>query len=172
MTPDQIRAARALLGWSQTQLGLRSNTSAYVVKKFKLTGQAVKVHGRPDLTDPLATIRATLEAAGVEFANGEVSGDAAAETTPMTPGQVKAARKLLGWSRTQLGVRSGTSVHVVRAFERTGQVAKLHGRRTEQVDTVAAIRAALEAAGIEFSNRRVPGVCGRTPSMRLRGQVE
>ena len=172
MTPDQLRAARALLGWSQTQLGLRSDTSAYVMKKFELTGQAAKVHGRPDLIDPLTTIRATLEAAGVKFTNGEVSGAAAAETTPITPGQVKAARKLLGWNRTQLSVRSGTSIHAVQAFERMGQVAKLHGRRTEQVDTVAAIRAALEAAGIEFSSRRVPGVHGRTPSMKLRVQGE
>ncbi len=170
--PDQLRAARALLGWSQARLGLRSDTSAYVVKKFELTGQAAKVHGRPDLTDPLATIRATLEAAGVEFTNGEVSGVAAAETTPITPGQVTAARKLLGWSRTQLGVRSGTSIHVVQTFERTGHVAKLHGRRAEQVDTVAAIRAALEAAGIDFSNWQMPGMRGRTPSMRLRRRGE
>ena len=170
--PDQLRAARALLGWSQTQLGLRSNTSAYVVKKFELTGKVASVHGRPDLTDPLSVIRATLEAAGVRFANGGAFGGAAAETIPVTPGQVKAARKLLGWSRTQLGVRSGTSVHVVQTFERTGYVAKLHGRRTEQVDTVAAIRAALEAAGIEFSNQRVRGICGRTPSVKLQKQGE
>ena len=86
----------------------------------------------------------------------------------MTPDQVKAARLLLGWSMSRLGMRSGTSMHTVRTFERTGQIAKLYGRRTEHVDAVAAIRATLEAAGIEFSHRRVPGVCGRTPSMRLR----
>ena len=95
MTPEQLRAARALLGWSQTQLGLRSNTSAYVVKKFEVTGKVAGVHGRPDLTDPLAAIRATLEAAGVKFTNGEALGRAAAEATPISPGQVKAARKLL-----------------------------------------------------------------------------
>ncbi len=70
MTPDQLRAARALLGWSQMQLGLRSDTSKYVVKRFEATGQVASVHGRPDLTDPLATVRTTLEAAGVEFTNG------------------------------------------------------------------------------------------------------
>jgi hypothetical protein len=168
VTPYQLKAARALLGWSQTQLGLRSNTSAYVVKKFELTGQVASVHGRPDLTDPLAAIRATLEAAGVKFTNGEALGGVAAKTTPITPGQIEAARKLLGWSRTQLGVRSGTSVHVVQTFELTGQVAKLYGRPTKQVDTVAAIRAALEAAGIEFSDRRVPGMSGSQPGPRLR----
>ena len=75
----------------------------------------------------------------------------------MTPGQVTDARKLLGWSRVKLGFLSDTSIHVVQTFERTGQAAKLYGR-TEQVDTVAAIRATLEAAGIEFTNGRVPGV--------------
>ena len=74
MTPDQLRAARALLGWSQMQLGLRSDTSKYVVKRFEATGQVASVHGRPDLTDPLATVRTTLEAAGVEFTNGDGVG--------------------------------------------------------------------------------------------------
>jgi ribosome-binding protein aMBF1 (putative translation factor) len=74
MTPDQLRAARALLGWSQMQLGLRSDTSKYVVKRFEATGQVASVHGRPDLTDPLAIVRATLEAAGVVFTNGDEPG--------------------------------------------------------------------------------------------------
>ncbi len=80
----------------------------------------------------------------------------------MTPDQVKTARKLLGWNQIQLGVHSGTSIHMVRMFERMGHVAKLYGR-TEQVDTVAAIRATLEAAGVEFTN-------GDAPSVRLRKQ--
>jgi transcriptional regulator with XRE-family HTH domain len=67
----------------------------------------------------------------------------------MTPDQVKAARLLLGWSMSRLGMRSGTSMHTVRIFERSGQVAKLYCR-TDQVDAVAAIRDTLEAAGIEF----------------------
>ncbi len=75
----------------------------------------------------------------------------------MTPDQVKAARLLLGWSMSRLGMRSGTSVHTVRIFERTGQIAKLYCR-TEQVDAVTAVRATLEAAGIEFTNGGGPGV--------------
>ena len=75
----------------------------------------------------------------------------------MTPDQVIAARKLLGWNQTLLGARSGTSMHTVRIFERSGQVGKLYGR-TDQIDAVAAIRATLEAAGIEFTDERVPGV--------------
>ena len=74
MTSEQLRAARGLLGWSQMQLGLRSDTSKHVVKKFELTGQVATVHRRPDLTDPLATVRATLEAAGIEFTDGDAPG--------------------------------------------------------------------------------------------------
>ncbi len=74
MTPDQVKAARALLGWSKLQLGLRSDTSLYVVKTFEQTGRVALVHRRPDLTNPLTAVRATLEAAGVEFTNGDAPG--------------------------------------------------------------------------------------------------
>ena len=74
MTPDQLRAARALLGWSKLQLGLRSDTSLYVVKTFERTGRVALVLRRPNLTDPLAAFRATLEAAGVVFTNGDEPG--------------------------------------------------------------------------------------------------
>jgi transcriptional regulator with XRE-family HTH domain len=66
----------------------------------------------------------------------------------MMPDQVKAARLLLGWSMSRLGMRSGTSVHTVRSFEQTGRVASMYGR-TDQVDAIAAICDTLEAAGIE-----------------------
>jgi hypothetical protein len=81
----------------------------------------------------------------------------------MTPDQMKAARTLLGWSRVQLGVRSGTSIHVVQTFERTGQVAKLYCR-TEHIEPLAAIRTTLEAAGVEFTNGDAPGVLLRKQS--------
>ena len=74
MTPEQMKAARALLGWSRMQLGLRSDTSLSVVKAFEQTGRVAFVLRRPDLTDPLAAIRATLEAADIEFTNGDAPG--------------------------------------------------------------------------------------------------
>ncbi len=76
---------------------------------------------------------------------------------------MKAARLLLGWNQTPLGARSGTSVHAVRMFEWNGKAAKLSGR-TDKVDVVAVIRATLEVAGIEFTDRRVPGVRLRKPA--------
>jgi len=70
---------------------------------------------------------------------------------------MKAARALLGWNQMLLGARSGTSVHTVRMFERSGHGAKLYCR-TEQVNAVAAVRATLEAAGVEFTDGDAPGV--------------
>jgi hypothetical protein len=74
VTPDQVKAARALLGWSQLQLSLRSDTSIHVVRTFEQTGRVMTVQRRPDLIDPLAAIRAALEMAGVEFTNGDAPG--------------------------------------------------------------------------------------------------
>ncbi len=81
----------------------------------------------------------------------------------MTPDQVKAARALLGWNIVRLAARSGTSKYMVIMFERTGRVAPLYVR-TEQVDGLAAMRAALEAAGVEFTNGDAPGVRIRSVS--------
>ncbi|MFT8247244.1 transcriptional regulator [Roseomonas sp. BN140053] len=60
----------------------------------------------------------------------------------MTPEQCREARRLLGWTYQRAGVRSDVSSLTVRHFERGV-------RRTRQTN-VAAIRAALEAAGVEF----------------------
>ena len=75
----------------------------------------------------------------------------------MTPYQLKAARALLGWSRLHLALRSATSEHIVTTYEKTGQVAGQYSQ-TEEDDPIAAIRAALEAAGVEFTSGRTPGV--------------
>ena len=77
----------------------------------------------------------------------------------MTPDQIKTARGLLGWSRTRLAAWSDTPVRFVTKFEQTGQVAPI--RRNgwpEQIDAVAALRVALEEAGVEFTDEDVPGV--------------
>jgi ribosome-binding protein aMBF1 (putative translation factor) len=64
MTPDQVRAARVLLGWSLAKLRIRSSTSAHMVKTFERTGRVAPFQNRTNQVDPLVGIRATLEAAG------------------------------------------------------------------------------------------------------------
>jgi hypothetical protein len=76
MTPDQMKAARALLGWSRTRLAAWSDTTSRVVTTFEQTGQVAAMHrnGLPEQIDALAAIHATLEAAGVEFTDGDAPG--------------------------------------------------------------------------------------------------
>lgn len=66
--------------------------------------------------------------------------------------QVKAARALLGWSAHDLAREAGVSYPTIARLEAgDGQ---LGGRES----TVAAIRDALERAGVEFTNGDAPGV--------------
>jgi len=76
VTPDQLKAARALLGWSFDRVAARSSTSAQMVSTFEKTGRimSIKSPGRTEQVDSVAAVRATLEAAGVEFTNGGVPG--------------------------------------------------------------------------------------------------
>ncbi|WP_415389634.1 transcriptional regulator [Roseomonas sp. BN140053] len=73
----------------------------------------------------------------------------------MTPEQCAEARKLLGWNRQRLGARSGTCHCTIYTFE------ERRGRR--RGETVAAIQAALEAAGIEFGGAGTTDVNLRLP---------
>jgi transcriptional regulator with XRE-family HTH domain len=68
----------------------------------------------------------------------------------MTPDQSRAARGLLDWSQAELAARSNLSESTVRDFEK--------GRRVPSINNLAAIRRALEAAGVEFIDGDHPGV--------------
>lgn len=60
----------------------------------------------------------------------------------ITPEQCRAARRLLNWSMVRLGARSNLSETAIRNFEER--------LRVMPADSRAAIRAALEAAGVIF----------------------
>lgn len=70
----------------------------------------------------------------------------------MTPSQCRAARALVGMSQEVLADRSGVAKRTIASFEKDG--------RQPYDRTLAAIRAALEAAGVEFiaANGGGPGV--------------
>jgi transcriptional regulator with XRE-family HTH domain len=76
MTPDQLRTARALLGWGLKRLAARSGTSIQMVTVFEQTGRVMSLNSRFRTvpTDAVAAIRTALEAAGVEFTNGDEPG--------------------------------------------------------------------------------------------------
>ncbi|MDX8495910.1 helix-turn-helix transcriptional regulator [Mesorhizobium sp. VK22B] len=62
----------------------------------------------------------------------------------ITPEQSRGARGLLDWSQGELGTAANLSESTIRDFEK--------GRRTPGINNLAAIRAALETAGVEFIN--------------------
>ena len=65
----QIKAARALLEWSQERLAEASGVSIPTIKR--LEAQAGDLGGR---AETVAKIVTALEAAGVEFTNGDQPG--------------------------------------------------------------------------------------------------
>lgn len=73
------------------------------------------------------------------------------------PSQVRAARGLLAWSQDQLSVTSSVPKRTIARLEL--------GEGTPQRRTLAAIRTALETAGVEFieENGGGPGVRLRAP---------
>jgi transcriptional regulator with XRE-family HTH domain len=67
-TSDQLRAARALLGLTQPEVAEAAGVSSMTVKRAEGSG-------RPRASaEAMATIRAALEKAGVEFTNGGQPG--------------------------------------------------------------------------------------------------
>jgi transcriptional regulator with XRE-family HTH domain len=66
----------------------------------------------------------------------------------LTAQQVKAARELLGWTRAKLSAESGVGVATIVIFE--------NGLHPPQAGTVATLKRALEAAGLEFTNEGEP----------------
>jgi transcriptional regulator with XRE-family HTH domain len=62
ITNSQIRAARALLGWSQRELADRSLLSETAILKL----ETAKADSR---SSTIIKVRNTLEAAGIEFIN-------------------------------------------------------------------------------------------------------
>jgi transcriptional regulator with XRE-family HTH domain len=68
----------------------------------------------------------------------------------MTPEQCRAARGLKDWSQAKLAAEARVGESTVRNFEA--------GRSIPVANNLAAIQRALEAAGVEFTNGKGPGV--------------
>jgi predicted transcriptional regulator len=70
----------------------------------------------------------------------------------LTSEHLRAARALLRWEQTELANRSGVSKPTIARLEAKPGTISAHG------PTIAALRSALEQAGIEFLNDGRPGV--------------
>ena len=67
ITAAQIRAARALLDWEQTALAEKSGVSAVTIS-------AIERGSSDPRASTLTKIQRALEAAGIEFTNGDTPG--------------------------------------------------------------------------------------------------
>ncbi len=70
LSPEQCRAARGWLGWSQEDLSKRANVGLSTLKDFE-NGK------RSPMRNNLEAIRAALESAGIQFTyaeNGKLAG--------------------------------------------------------------------------------------------------
>ena len=79
------------------------------------------------------------------------------QNVQITPKQMWDARLLLGWTRERLASVAGATGQFVYTYETDGRVMTMYSRE-RSFDGLAAIRAALEEAGVEFTNEREPGV--------------
>lgn len=71
----------------------------------------------------------------------------------MTAEQLRAARALLRWDQAHIAEKAAVSVETVKRFEKMdGPLLEARGA------TVAAIQAAFEREGVEFTNGGTPGV--------------
>ena len=161
MTPADFRQARRLLGWTIAEVATASNTYYHVVYNYEKSGRTTQPLSPAARTVQLAMIQAAFELAGIEFTIGDGPTvklrPKAFAVRGLTPAQCEAARGLLGWSRERLGAFSETTASMLEKFERGGRMPQ-PSRGNPQIDRIAAIRTALEAAGVEFIQENGGGV--------------
>ena len=86
-SPSQIRAARALVGWSQTEVATAADLSIPTVKRAEADG-GIRVS-----EDAVAAIARALEKAGVEFIAENGGGPGVRLRKPPLPNQPKKSRQ-------------------------------------------------------------------------------
>lgn len=79
--------------------------------------------------------------------------------------QIRGGRSALGWSASELGAKAGLSLRTIQTAEADG------GHTKVRKSSVLAIKATLEAAGIEFVGTPDdgPGIRVRPPGGQLAG---
>jgi transcriptional regulator with XRE-family HTH domain len=133
----QVKAARALLGWSQTALAGRADLSNSAISFFENGRRRPSPRG-------LLSLRKAFEAAGVEFTAGEAGVRTRGSAVSISGEQVKEARGLLGWSQSKLAKQVGLTKTVLRHIE--------NGVGRAPVLSLSVVRKTFEAAGVEFTS--------------------
>lgn len=142
MTPNECRAARALLGMSQRQLGISAGVDADSTRRFE--NQPATVSHRT-----VEKLKAQLQALGIIFSRTRTargvrltSWKAKKGQTGIEPLQIIAGRALLFWSQIDLGNAAGLNIASIKKFE--------HSLDRGHRFTLEQIVRTLRSAGIEF----------------------
>src|ERR1700688_3503386 len=110
ITGQQVKAARELLGWSRAKLSAESGVGSGTIVIFE--------NGlHPQQAGTLATLKRALEAAGLEFTSGGEPRLKLRKPKTLTGQQVKAARRLLGWTQDKLAEEIRVSPSTIGHFE-------------------------------------------------------
>jgi transcriptional regulator with XRE-family HTH domain len=175
ITADQLRAARGLLGWSQKELAVEAKVGRATIADFE-------VGKRRPYPRTLADLQRTLEAAGVEFVNGDDLGVKIKRSILMAPRPVANERPTISASskartparraddqievtvtpeqiktaRELLGWSQAELAAKVGVSETAITLFEREKRRLLVLDSKA-LRSALESAGVEFTNFGEPG---------------
>ena len=177
MTPAQCRAARALLGMTQSELAAAASLGLSTVVDFEKERRQVS-------DDAVTAMQGALERAGIGF-KGRGAGIALTEprtylAQPVGPlsetahvgskfkkagllssAQIRAARALLRWSAADLARELALGVNTIRRAEAAEEGSSLTAANE------LAIRRALEAAGVVFIDEN-----GGGPGVRLRERLK
>jgi transcriptional regulator with XRE-family HTH domain len=125
ITPAQSRAARGLVEWSQSDLALRADLAESTIRSFE--------KGRRPLTmKNLAGVRHALEAAGVQFIDGNGGGPGVRLSSGAAPPS-KAARKA---AAAQAEKAAGEAID--RVLRRTAQPPAVKASRKRKLTKVPA----------------------------------
>jgi transcriptional regulator with XRE-family HTH domain len=126
----QIRAARGLLGWSQTRLAEKAGLSLPTVKRYETTS-ALKVSDQA-----ITAMQAALEAAGVIFVPGNGEGPGVrlkkepAATVAAVDQKIEALEGDLASERFEGGLSPQAAMQTLERARKKNEVVALKNKRT------------------------------------------
>jgi transcriptional regulator with XRE-family HTH domain len=159
ITPEQCRAARALLGITQSELAEAAGLGLSTVVDFEKQRRQVSGHAIKAVQDALKRAGVAFSGAGVALSSvSSGTYDNSTKSVPMTNAQMRMARAALNWTVQDLAEATGLHRNTITNIE--------IGRYAGDQKSLGRIATALRKAGVDFidENGGGPGVRLRTRS--------
>jgi transcriptional regulator with XRE-family HTH domain len=154
ITPAQCRAARALVGITQSELAEAAGLGLSTVVDFEKERRQVSHHAIKAVQDALRRAGVAFNAAGVALSSVSSSStyDNSTKTVPMTNAQIRMARAALNWTVRDLAEATGLHRNTITNIE--------IGRYAGDQKSLGRIATVLRKAGVDFidENGGGPGV--------------